>query len=285
MTSATLLVVLAALGLTAMLLKQAMDPETLPALSLGEVLQRNLVMTRVSLSVLLVVAWPLVLHGAAEFLKLRFKRTDRFLTLTALFLGGLTYVVSFLPGSGAAASLLVPVAVSPFLFHSLLRMTWGQAVGLWATQLVSLGLLIGGAAWGIESVATQRPLNPMKELPVIYKLLTAAKNSNPPLYCAADGKPFPAFRWESSGSDWIDLRANQAKVVAILGDRTEVWGITLQDVTRDVIIEQVRGSSGSWHSSTFVPGPDFSYFLSVDTGTRVNDLIKIYSLWPVKPVN
>lgn len=277
-----MLAVLAALGLTALLLRQAMNPETSPALSLGEVLQRNLVMTRVSLSVLLVVAWPLILHGAAGIFKLRFKQTDRFLTLTALFLGGLTYVMSFLPGGAAAASLLVPIAISPFLFRGLLRMGWTQVAGLWVAQLVSLGLLMGVALWGLESAATKRPLNPLKELPVIYRLLAAQGNSNLPLYCAADGKPFPAFHWESSGSDWIDLRANQAQVVARLDSRTEEWGITLQDVTRGITIDRVRHSTGPWHSVRFTPDPGINYVVTINTGTRKGDQLQIYSLRPIE---
>lgn len=282
LTAATLLVVLTALGLTALLMQQTMNPETRPAVSIAEVLQRNLVMTRVALSVLLVIAWPLVLHGAAEALKLQFKRTDRFLTLIALLLAGLTYNLSFLPGGAAAVSVFAPAAISPFIFRSLLRMNWSQVFSLWFAQVITLGLLISVAFWGFESAAIQHPLNPLKELPVIYKLFGSKDNPPAKFYCAVDKDPFPVLMWESSGSDWIDLRANQAQVVAILVDRAEEWVIDLQNVTRGTRVDRARSNDSTWYSVRFNPGPEITHAISINTNTRAGDELILYSLLPVK---
>jgi hypothetical protein len=278
---AALLTTLASLGLTAWLLQRALNPDLTPAATLGQVFERSLVTTRVLLGIILIVGWPAMLHASVSLLKIRFQRPTRFLTLLAVLLGGLMYAFSFLPGSAAAASVLVPLALSPLLFHVLLRLAWGQTARLWAAQMAALGVLLSVALWGMESLATRSLLNPVRELPIIFRLAQRPPLQAQQVLPGSHGKAFPPLRWTSSGSRWLDLRANQAQVQAINPSRTTDWEVTLQAVGKDNPIDRTRHGSSPWRSSRFTPEPDVAYIVSFDSEVLPGDLIRVQSLLPM----
>lgn len=277
----TLLAILAALGLTAWLLRQALNPALPPASTLGQVFERNLVTTRVVVGVLLILGWPVVLRGAVGLLKIRFDRPDRFLTLLALLLGSLMYVLSFLPGSAAAASLLVPWVLSLVLFRRVIRVAWGQALRLWAAQIVALVALGTLALWGLESFATRSLLNPMRELPIIYRLAQRPAAAAQQVLPSSHGNAFPPLRWTASGSIWLDQRANQAQVEAINPSREKDWAITLQASGSESPIDHARHGSSPWRSTRFTPEPETAYMVTFDSEILAGDLLRVHSLLPM----
>lgn len=264
------------------MLQQALTPETPPAVSLGQVFERNLFTTRIVVGVLLILGWPGVLHGAAGALGLRFKRPNRFLTLLAVLLGGLMYVLTFLPGPGAAAALAVPIVVAPGLFRGLLRMSWGHAARLCAVQIVALGAMLALAVWGLESIAARSPLNPLRELPVIYRLARQPAAGIQQVLPTSHGSAFPPLRWAASGSQWLDRRANQAQVEAINPERADGWEITLRGVGEEGAVGRARHGSNPWRSARFTPEPELPYSITIDSGVLQGDLIRVHSLLPLK---
>lgn len=277
----TLLAILAALGLTAWTLRQALNTELPPASTLGQVFERNLLTTRVIVGLLLILGWPALLRGAVGLLKIRFERPDRFLTLLALLLGALMYVLGVLPGSAAAASLLVPSVLSLALFRRLLRLTWGQAARLWAVQNVSLAALVALALWGVESFATRSLLNPMRELPIIYRLAQRPAAPAQQILPASHGTAFPPLRWNASGSIWLDQRANQAQVEAINPGRVKDWEIAIHVPGRESHIDRTRHGSSPWRSARFTPEPDTTYVVTLGSEILAGDLLRVHSLLPM----
>jgi hypothetical protein len=276
---AAFLTTLASLGLTAWLLQRAMNGEVTPAATLEQVFERNLITTRVILGMILIAGWPILLHAAVGLLDIRFQRPARFLTYLAVLMGGLTYVVSFVPGTTAA--LLIPVVLAPILFRCLLRLAWAPLARLWAVQLAALAAVLSLALWGIESMASRSVLNPMRELPIIFQLAQRPPLQPQPVLPGAHGQSFPPLRWTSSGSRWLDLRANQTLVQAVNPERSDDWSVTLQAVGKPDNIDRARHGSNPWRSTRFVPEPDVAYVVTIDPAPLPGDLLRVHSLLPM----
>jgi hypothetical protein len=222
-----------------------------------------------------------VLHTTARLFDIRFRRPTRFLTLIALLLGGLTYALSFMPGLLGTTSLMVPLVLAPILFRRLLRLAWGPTARLWLGQVVSLLALISLAFWGIESLATRSVLNPLHELPIIYRLAKRPELPAQHVLPAAHGSSFPGLRWRSSGSAWLDRRANQVLVEAINPAREKAWGISLFASGNEKPVDRTRQDGMPSRSIRFTPTPDVVYSVSVDSTLLPGDLLRVYSLLPM----
>jgi hypothetical protein len=277
----TLLVVLAALGLTAGLLQLALDPEATPATSLGQVFSRNIVATRVATGLLIILGWPLILHGASNLLNVRFQRPSRFMTLLAILLGCLTYVLTFLPGQLALIALIVPVGLAPLLFRLVLRLRWAHAARLWALQALALTTVVALSVWGLESMAARTVLNPLHEAPIIYTVTQRPLPGFQQLVAAAHGSAFPPMRWAPSGSHWLDRRANQVQVEVVNPERQDNSDITLRPLGDGRVIETARPGSTPWRSVRFIPVSDRPYSLVSASGPLPGDVVRVYSLLPL----
>lgn len=277
----TLLVVLAALGLTAGLLQLALDTEATPANSLGQVFSRNIVATRVAAGLLVIVGWPFVLHGAANLLNVRFQRPSRFMTVLAILLGCLTYVLTFLPGPLALIALVVPVGLAPVLFRLVLRLGWGHAARLWALQALALMAMVALSVWGLESLAARTVLNPLSEAPIIYAVARRPAPGYQQLMPAAHDSAFPPMRWAPTGSHWLDRRANQVQVELVNPERQDNSDITLRALGDERLIDTARPGSTPWRSVRFTPAPDVPYSLVIGSGPQPGDVVRVYSLLPL----
>lgn len=230
---------------------------------------------------MLVSGWPLLLHLVVRALALKFRRPIRFLTLTGGFLGAVTYVLTFLPGSGALLALAVPLIMSLALFKKLLRMAWPQCMKLWAAQAIGLTMLIASAVWGIESLAARIPLNPLVELPAIYAYTRKEPNTVLQFTAPTKGNAFIRLRWESSNSLWLDRRANQAVIEAINPDRESDWGIDLSREVDHQTIPPTATLTTLWRSERFTPAVRTTYTLKFNAELLAGDLIRVTSLLPV----
>lgn len=278
--AATLLVTLTALGLSVWLLQQSLNPARLPARSLGQLFSGHLVTTRIALGMLLIAGWPLVLQAAASMLKLRFKRPGHFLSVIGVLVGGSTYALSFIPGIGLAVALVVPPILSVLLFHRILRMRLGASTGLCVAQYLAMAFVLAIATWGLESIATRRPLNPARELPAILFFANQPANVARQVLPLPSSNAFAPFRWRTSGSDWLDHRANQMLVEVSNSDRADTWTISLRAEGTVAPVDSVQDGNSPWRSARINPLPGVNYHLSIDSGIVPGDVVQIFSLLP-----
>lgn len=276
----TLLVTLTALGLSAWLLQQSLNPARLPARSLGQLFSGELVTTRIALGMVLIAGWPLILQGAAAMFKLRFKRPGHFLSAIGVLAGGSTYALSFIPGFGLAAALVVPPILSGVLFRRVLRMRIGASAGLCVVQYLAMALVLAIAMWGLESIATRRLLNPLRELPAILVYADQPANVARQVLPLPSSSAFAPFRWRTSGSDWLDHRANRMLVEVSNSDRPDTWNISLRAEGAEAPLDSVREGNSPWRSTRTTPLPGVNYHLSIDSGIVPGDVVQIFSLLP-----
>ncbi len=279
---ATLLVTVTAIGLSVWLLRQSLNPARLPARSLGQLFSGHLVTTRIALGMLLIAGWPLVLQGAAAMLKLRFKRPGHFLSVIGVLVGGSTYALSFIPGIGPAAALVVPPILSVVLFRHILRLRFGASTGLCVVQYLAMALVLAIATWGLESIATRRLLNPARELPAILVFANQPANVARQVLPLPNSSAFAPFRWRTSGSDWLDHRANQMLVEVSNSDRPGTWNISLRAEGAEAPLDSVREGNSPWRSARTTPLPGVNYHLSIDSGIVPGDVVQIFSLLPIE---
>jgi hypothetical protein len=277
---ATLLVTVTAIGLSVWLLQQSLSPARLPARSLGQLFSGHLVTTRIALGMLLIAGWPLVLQGAAAVLRLRFKRPGHFLSVIGVLVGGSTYALSFIPEIGLAVALVLPPIVSVLLFHRILRLRLGASTGLCVVQFLTMALVITIATWGLESVATGRLLNPARELPAILFFANQPANVARQVLPLPNSNAFAPFRWRTSGSDWLDHRANQMLVEVSNSDRADTWNISLRAEGAEAPVDSVQDGNSPWRSTPLNPSPGVYYRISIDSKIAPGDVVQIFSLLP-----
>jgi len=277
----TLAVSLTALGASVWLLQQALNPLQLPARSLGQLFSGELVTTRIALGMLLVAGWPLVLRGSVGALNIRFKRPGHFLGAIGILLGGLTYLLSFIPGSGVAAALAIPPFVSLFLFRRVLRMRLGAATGLCIVQYLLMTILLAGATWGLESIATRRLLNPIRELPAILVYARQPPNTARQVLPIPGSAAFEPFRWRTTGSEWLDHRANHMAVEVSNSDRPSTWNLSLREEGASSPLVAVVDGESPWRSARMNPKVGVNYHLSIESGIVPGDVVQIFSLLPL----
>ena len=276
---AALVATVAALLLTVNLLHQAIQPDARPAVSLPEVYGQYMVLTRAVTGIVLVIGWPLLLRFAARLLKLKFSRPTYFLTLLGILFGSATYAATFLPWPVLAAAPALPALLALAIIPWALRLGPRQFLGFWVLQgILALGLA-AATVWGLESAATGRPLNPIRELPAIYRFAGTLAPAERSLWPVPPGPAFPVFSWPSMESYWLDNRANRAQIIVESSNRDA-------EKTIHVFaggIEQPRDlSGGDYPLSTpvFVPQTGTSYRVVVTPALADGDFAQIYSLIP-----
>ncbi len=258
-----------------------MNPARLPARSLGQLFVGELVTTRIALGMLLIAGWPLILQMTVAALGLRFRRPGHFLSVIGVLLGGVTYALSFIPEGGLVAALVLPAILSVVLFRRILRLRLGASLGLCAVVYIAMPLLLAFAMWALESVATRRPLNPAQELPAILAFAQQPPNAAKQVLPVPESSAFAPFRWRTSGSDWLDHRANQMLVEVSNSERTGTWNISLYMEGAEAPVDSLRGGGSPWRSICRTPSLGVNYQLSIDSGIVPGDVVQIFSLLPI----
>lgn len=272
-----------ALALSIQLLRENTGALAAPAASLDAIYDHYLAATRIMTGALLVLGWPAVLHASARMLRLRFRRPGYFLTLAGILLGAMTYCLTFLPWPGLGAVLVLPGAAAFALFFFVLRLPLRRGIALWLVQgALALGLFTS-TFWGIESLAAGHALNPAREAPAIYRFARFAALQEQQIAPDPRENAFPILVWPSTGSRWLDHRANLAQITVRAAGERAPWRIELR--ARGSAEPEVTAESAGASATTpvFNPRPDTGYTLSVARPGALNgdDIAKIHGLVPV----
>lgn len=278
---ATLACSVLTLVLTARLLQAMLPPSAMPARTVWEMYTHYLTSTRIITGAALVAGWPAILHFSARVLRLTFPRPGYFLTLAGILLGALTYGLSFLPWPPIAAVLVLPPLCALGLFIGVLRLPPRPAISFWLLQgALALGLACG-TVWGLESLATQRLLNPLQELPAICNVALNPVLGEQQLAPVPPELKFPVLRWSSSGSKWLDYRANRALIQVDLPADARDWTLSYSMSDSGEPTATIRNEDLPATIPTFAPQPDTNYRLVLEPVDLRGAPAVVYSLLPV----
>lgn len=276
----TLLVALIALGLSIWVLQQSMGP-ILPARTLGQLFSGELVTTRIALGVLLIAGWPLVLKVTVLTLGIQFKKPGHLLGVIGVLLGSATYALSFIPApAGPASAIFLPLLLSLALFNRILKIRLGATAALCLVQYIAMTSILAISVWGLESLATRRLLNPARELPVIMVFASQPPNVARQVLPLPQSNAFSPFRWRTSGSEWLDHRANQMVVEVSNSDRDGTWNILLRAEGSKLPVDSVVQGNSPWRSLRRNPEPGVNYQISIESNIVPGDVVQIFSLLP-----
>lgn len=247
-------------------------------LGLDAVYREHLGGTRMILGAILVLAWPALLHLGARLLRLQFRRPGAFLTFLGILLGAFAYCLSFLPWPALAGALVLPPIVALALYMFVLRLTVRQACMLWLLQGTLTLAISAGAIWGLESAATGTALNPVRELPAIYEAARQAPGERTTVHLNRDTQRY-VLVWASSGSKWMDERANRVQAYVNIPAQAGAWYATVETGGETVAESSGQGTPAS--TPVFVPRPDTGYRVRIQptpergTGAQVVSLLRL----------
>ena len=272
-----------ALALTVFLIYQSANEGDSPATSLTMLYARHMTATRSIVGVTLIAAWPVILPWCARLLRLQGGRPAHLLRYSGVALGALTYDLSFLPWPAAPAAVLaIPAVLALVLSFRVLRLGAASACAFWLCQGILVLAVTAAAIWILESVALGEPLNPVKELPAIAR---AARSPSPPeqhILANHRDRSFPPLRWLSSGSRWLDGRANRAQIAFEAPGGSGRWELRLTTAGDAEPLSVVRGESGTGLSPIFIPRTDVDYWLVLEPAEARGGSALIRSLLPVR---
>lgn len=277
-----LLSLMTALVLTLRFVQLGIHPHLHPASSLQQVFDQYLVATRVIAGVAIVLGWPLALHLSARLMGLTFPRPSYFLTLLGILVGGIAYSTSFLPWPVLAAAPLIPAVVSLVLIPWVLQITWKRGVLLWLLQGSFVVALFITSFWGLESAASGRVLNPLKEIPIIYQYAQLDPVETQELWPNPSRSALPTFSWPASGSAWLDHRANRVQITVLNQERADNWTVSLVVNGVEVHDHLSEYDDNAWHSPHFIPQPDAVYRIVTRPETHVGDNVVVRGLLPLQ---
>jgi len=270
-----------AMILTLHLLQSTPPPNAPPAQTLEEVYARYLVSTRVIVGVAIVALWPLILHLSARLLRLKYPRPAYFLSLLGILLGAMAYCLTFLPGTLMVSAIILPSLGALGLLILVLRLAPRHAIAMWLLQGTCLIGFMSIAVWGLESLATGQLLDPRSELLPIYQI---AKNPAPReqlILPKTSDNTFPPIQWPSSGSVWLDNRANRARIEVNLASEIRTWSLVLAPAYSQEPIAVVRNGDLPATIPTFAPTPDAYYWLTLVASEESRVAAVVHSLLPV----
>jgi hypothetical protein len=279
LTYVSLSVVVLAIVLSVQLLHGAQAAENTPATTLAHVYDHYLPATRVMAGAILVFLWPTILHGSARMLHLRFPCPGRFLTLLGVLLGGSAYCLTFLPWPGPALALLVPPVIALGLFLRILRLSPRRGIPFFLLQGALSFCVAATVIWALESTAAGRILNPVREIPVIYR--TASEPPHEP-FQANDGGILRQFSCPTSGSAWLDYRANRAQARVLLQDSAGNWTLSVHAGTTRAALVSTGSVDESARTELFTPLPDTVYLLRIEPTILRAESAVIESLLPLR---
>lgn len=183
--------------------------------NLWELYSGELVFTRLIAGAVLMLSWPFVLLGTLRLIQKDAVVPTSLALFLGLFLAALTYVSTWLPVHLLFFSVIQAPILLIILLMSIFRTGFLRAIILCVLNLAMLGLIVGITITITESVTLNRFYNPFQEIPAIiaYQSDYGAEVNN--TITIAD-KPAPIelqVIWDSTGSNWLDHRAQSVKVI------------------------------------------------------------------------
>jgi hypothetical protein len=160
-------------------------------------------MTRVIVGLTALVIWPIFWRVSAMFVGLDEVYND-VLYRCGLLMAGVTYAVSWVPGSMIYLLVVVPALVSALLAFGTLKAPALRAFYLWVVQGVAMVLVV------IAMLAGRHGIGIVTDVPAMFRFASSEvvssieRESWTPLELG--------LRWESSGSDWLDRNAAAVRI-------------------------------------------------------------------------
>lgn len=169
----------------------------------------QLAVARTVAGVAMLIVWPcafMVGLAAAQLGPVSMKRW----AVPGLFLGGLTYACLFAPIAYAPYVPLVPMVASLAVLMLGYDLPTGKAFLAWFVQ----GAIV--AAVGATAFVCVEGTEPIKQFPAIMAYAGRHDVGMTPGRVDIDALVPPAnmpIQWQSTGSDWLDARANQVELI------------------------------------------------------------------------
>jgi len=254
-----------------------MNETGLIPLTVGGVLSRELLATRLILAVALLAAWPLALWAGTNVAN----STETFLVtivVTGLLFGSAAYVALFLPLYWVAQALLalIVVAVAPVL--ATFRAGLARGLAVWAVHavIVVVVAVVGWAA--VEGPAAAIEFPAAARFARAHDRVPNAGRYYRPVH------PAPVettIRWQSTGSAWLDRKAGKAAIEVSCPSPPATLKVELRDDTGTLHYERVPAVPYQFR----VPAPDgiipdhpYDLIIHGDEGTEAD-----ITIWGVLP--
>ena len=246
--------------------------------TLVEFVQYHMSTTRIVLGAVAILLSPILLNIALRSLSVRPRCSGNRVALIAFIPPGLVFLLSWLPPLAFAATLLIPAVALWFLYRRGMSLSAPNATSVGLTHVLLSVLLVLSSAWGLESLQAERPLNPMAE----YRALSGALDSlraEDVTTTLSSGMAAPRIRWERTGSDWLDFRANRAQI-EVRGNYADEQRVELVAVDRQQALVTGEMDGSVWRSPVFAPHADTTYQVRISGGVIGGTQIRVRSLVP-----
>ena len=219
--------------------------------------------TRMAAGCLLLVLWPFVLRVSVYVTGVDDIDYD-WLTICGLFFAALTYASTWLPSAFQWGSLL-SFALIPFaVILATYRMPIAQRLVAGVIQFMIVTLLVVTLAGALNGFAI------VKDIPKLAALVMTSDEYDPsPLTLEGVTPMVHHGEWDSTGSTWLDSKANVLSFTVTLGPVTNRMFLEVTQGESILSYEEIDGSPFQLNVGPIKPGTPYSVRVFGEDGIAV----------------
>lgn len=247
--------------------------------TMGEFLEDGTFVTRAITGVLLLLLSPVVMGLALRLSAVRPRYSSTRVLLVAIISSATAFCLSWLPLYFWPAIPVVFLVATWALLKRGMSLTTSQTLKSWALYSAGYVAALVVLAWSLESLQARVAVNPAQVASQVRQWHEKG-DTKPEKIAIPTGQQAPILTWTSSGSDWLDRRANRVQVQVSPVDRSgELPHITHFQSGRTV----ANGAEidGNWLSEPFVPSLESPYGIFFPAGSSNATEITVYGLLPL----
>ncbi len=278
LTIAALLLLAVGAGLSIQMAAASLQ-KGVPVLSMADVYNREMAITRIVLGLGSFLLWPWVMRTAVSLFAGAASPSPPLAMVTGLATAAIAYNATWLPLSQAPLIVLLPLVASLAACLILFGLSPARALGAWAFQAAIMALITIAGFTAIESVQTGVFFNPITEIPAIRAYVKTIDDAGGTLsgLVPQETSPFEqGVAWTSTGSRWIDKRAGDTLFEVKTDEHGKELMFELADSGRTRVYESVV--SKPWTTTyPVVPGKIYTLHVSGKDGAPVR--VKVTGLF------
>ncbi len=242
-------------------------PETL-----SEFLSGTLLMTRLIVGLCALIVWPILWRVSALFVGMHEIHNDVLYRCGAV-LAGVTYAVSWVPGSLIYLIVLVPVVLSAALAFGALKAPPARALLLWVVQGTAMAIVV------VALLAGRHGIGIVTDVPAMFRFASSGVTTS---LLRETWTPLElGLKWESSGSNWLDENASTVRISVQTGPHSKQMFVEFWEGDQILAIDNFATESYAFNYSPIVPGKAYRLVLTGEEG--IDAIVSVSGVLQIGP--
>lgn len=249
---------------------EAIEPGGAPPVTVPDLMDATLLWTRVGLGAVLLIGWPIAWRLAAYLVNVESKVYNETLYRAGILCALTAYALLWTPWQWTAAAAVAPAILSAVIAFAFFKLDVQRAAKVWACQYAFAALL------ALTLIVSRHGPGLLFEAPriVAFGQQTGTRTPHEGTM-TAPGEI--RVQWESSGSPWLDRRANAMRLTLNAAEERRMFLDTLED-GKTLSFEQLSGVEHTEDRSAIRVGVPYRFDVRSDDPVEVR--YTLHSLLP-----